>query len=53
MNDDVDVHGEVLHAVEGGDEREGDPALRVHVLSQEEVLLQVLFAEVVLPANTH
>ena len=47
LNHEADVVGEALHAVEAGDETDLDPALLVHFAPQEEVALEVLFAEVV------
>ena len=48
LQDDVDIRREHAHAVEAGDDCDGDPALVVHLASKEQVLGQVLNGEVVL-----
>lgn len=53
LHDEVDVHGEGLHSVEAGDERDGQEALSVHLPPQEEISLQIVETEVVLTAGGH
>ena len=52
LYDELDVLCEGLDAVEASNEAEGDPALLVHVTSQEIISLQVVTAKVVLSATT-
>lgn len=50
FQDDGDVGGEGLNAVEAGDESDGQESFLVHLPPQEEIALQVVQAEVVLTA---
>ena len=51
LDDERNALRQRLHAVEAGDQVERDPALLVHLATQEEVALQVVGREVVLAAN--
>jgi hypothetical protein len=51
FQDELNVLREGLDPVEGGDQRDGDATLGIHLAAKKDVLGQVLGAEVVLAAN--